>query len=108
MWQQTLNTRGILTFDHTLLSPTPADIRGLSNTSHLEQLNKRYWYVCQDFTEYKYPHQPKRFPEIMLCLPEIRYIAGKRDKCDAKADGASRWCRFQAFVCAVSRNILQM
>ena len=54
-----------------------ADIRGLSNTSQLEQLNKRYWYVCQDYTEYKYPHQPKRFPEIMMCLPEIRCIAGK-------------------------------
>ncbi|XP_029115569.1 nuclear receptor subfamily 6 group A member 1-A [Scleropages formosus] len=53
------------------------DIRGLSNVSHLEQLNKRYWYVCQDYTEYKYPHQPKRFPEVMMCLPEIRCIAGK-------------------------------
>ncbi|XP_065818018.1 nuclear receptor subfamily 6 group A member 1-A [Labrus bergylta] len=53
------------------------DIRGLSNISQLEQLNKRYWYVCQDYTEYKYPHQPKRFPEIMMCLPEIRCIAGK-------------------------------
>ncbi|XP_055080300.1 nuclear receptor subfamily 6 group A member 1-A isoform X1 [Periophthalmus magnuspinnatus] len=53
------------------------DIRGLSNVSQLEQLNKRYWYVCQDYTEYKYPHQPKRFPEIMMCLPEIRCIAGK-------------------------------
>lgn len=54
-----------------------SDIRGLSNVSQLEQLNKRYWYVCQDYTEYKYPHQPKRFPEIMICLPEIRCIAGK-------------------------------
>lgn len=45
--------------------------------SQLEQLNKRYWYVCQDYTEYKYPHQPKRFPEIMMCLPEIRCIAGE-------------------------------
>ncbi|XP_048861269.1 nuclear receptor subfamily 6 group A member 1-A isoform X2 [Brienomyrus brachyistius] len=53
------------------------DIRGLTNVSQLEQLNKRYWYVCQDYTEYKYPHQPKRFPEIMMCLPEIRCIAGK-------------------------------
>ncbi|KAJ8388771.1 hypothetical protein AAFF_G00130040 [Aldrovandia affinis] len=53
------------------------DIRGLTNVSQLEQLNKRYWYVCQDYTEYKYPHQPKRFPEIMICLPEIRCIAGK-------------------------------
>ncbi|XP_043386250.1 nuclear receptor subfamily 6 group A member 1 isoform X4 [Lepidochelys kempii] len=53
------------------------DIRGLTNTSQLEQLNKRYWYVCQDFTEYKYPHQPNRFPDLMMCLPEIRYIAGK-------------------------------
>ncbi|KAK1787032.1 hypothetical protein P4O66_017412 [Electrophorus voltai] len=53
------------------------DIRGLSNVAQLEQLNKRYWYVCQDYTEYKYPHQPKRFPEIMMCLPEIRCIAGK-------------------------------
>lgn len=53
------------------------DIRGLTNVTQLEQLNKRYWYVCQDYTEYKYPHQPKRFPEIMMCLPEIRCIAGK-------------------------------
>ncbi|KAM9594903.1 nuclear receptor subfamily 6 group A member 1 isoform X3 [Harpia harpyja] len=53
------------------------DIRGLTNASQLEQLNKRYWYVCQDFTEYKYPHQPNRFPDLMMCLPEIRYIAGK-------------------------------
>ncbi|GAA6093381.1 nuclear receptor subfamily 6 group A member 1-A isoform X1, partial [Tachysurus ichikawai] len=52
-------------------------IRGLTNVAQLEQLNKRYWYVCQDYTEYKYPHQPKRFPEIMMCLPEIRCIAGK-------------------------------
>ncbi|KAL0186459.1 hypothetical protein M9458_018129, partial [Cirrhinus mrigala] len=50
-------------------------IRGLTNVTQLEQLNKRYWYVCQDYTEYKYPHQPKRFPEIMMCLPEIRCIA---------------------------------
>lgn len=53
------------------------DIRGLTNVTQLEQLNKRYWYVCQDYTEYKYPHQPKRFPEIMMCLPEIRCIAGE-------------------------------
>ncbi|XP_016111693.1 nuclear receptor subfamily 6 group A member 1-A-like [Sinocyclocheilus grahami] len=53
------------------------DIRDLTNVTQLEQLNKRYWYVCQDYTEYKYPHQPKRFPEIMMCLPEIRCIAGK-------------------------------
>ncbi|KAM6047212.1 nuclear receptor subfamily 6 group A member 1 isoform 4-T4 [Theristicus caerulescens] len=53
------------------------DIRGLTNASQLEQLNKRYWYVCQDFTEYKYPHQPNRFPDLMMCLPEIRYIAAK-------------------------------
>ncbi|CAB1319591.1 unnamed protein product [Coregonus sp. 'balchen'] len=53
------------------------DIRGLTNVSQLEQLNKRYWYMCQDYTEYKYPHQPKRFPEIMMCLPEVRFMAGK-------------------------------
>ncbi|KAG2469890.1 NR6A1 protein, partial [Polypterus senegalus] len=53
------------------------DIQGLSNVSQLEQLNKRYWYVCQDYTEFKYSHQPNRFPELMMCLPEIRYIAGK-------------------------------
>lgn len=52
------------------------DIRGLSSASQLEQLNKRYWYICQDFTEYKYTHQPNRFPDLMMCLPEIRYIAG--------------------------------
>ncbi|XP_012695297.2 nuclear receptor subfamily 6 group A member 1-A isoform X2 [Clupea harengus] len=53
------------------------DIRGLTNVEQVEQLNKRYWYVCQDLTESKYPHQPKRFPEIMMYLPEIRCIAGK-------------------------------
>ncbi|KAM5259003.1 nuclear receptor subfamily 6 group A member 1 isoform 1-T1 [Hipposideros larvatus] len=53
------------------------DIRGLASASQLEQLNKRYWYICQDFTEYKYTHQPNRFPDLMMCLPEIRYIAGK-------------------------------
>ncbi|XP_072344534.1 nuclear receptor subfamily 6 group A member 1 isoform X1 [Scyliorhinus torazame] len=53
------------------------DIGGLTNVSQLEQLNKRYWYVCQDYTEFKYPHQTNRFPELMMCLPEIRYIAGK-------------------------------
>ncbi|XP_046901393.1 nuclear receptor subfamily 6 group A member 1-A-like [Hypomesus transpacificus] len=53
------------------------DIRGLINVSQLEQLNKRYWYVCQDLMECKYPQQPKRFTEIMMCLPEIRCIAGK-------------------------------
>ncbi|CAJ0944591.1 unnamed protein product [Ranitomeya imitator] len=53
------------------------DIQGLSSISQLEQLNKRYWYVCQDFTEYRYPHQPNRFRDLMMCLPEIRYIAGK-------------------------------
>ncbi|KAF7241092.1 Nuclear receptor subfamily 6 group A member 1 [Varanus komodoensis] len=53
------------------------DIRGLANAPQLEQLNKRCWYVCQDFMELKYPHQPSRFPDLMMCLPEIRYIAGK-------------------------------
>uniref|UniRef100_P70033-2 Isoform Oo of Nuclear receptor subfamily 6 group A member 1 n=1 Tax=Xenopus laevis TaxID=8355 RepID=P70033-2 len=53
------------------------DIQGISSASQVEQLNKRYWYVCQDFTEYRYPHQPNRFPDLMMCLPEVRYIAGK-------------------------------
>ncbi|XP_012823722.1 nuclear receptor subfamily 6 group A member 1 isoform X2 [Xenopus tropicalis] len=53
------------------------DIQGISSVSQVEQLNKRYWYVCQDFTEYRYPHQPNRFPDLMMCLPEVRYIAGK-------------------------------
>lgn len=53
------------------------DIRGLSNISQLEQLNKRYWCVCQDYIESKYPLQPKRFPEIMMCLPDIRCISTK-------------------------------
>ncbi|KAM3912381.1 nuclear receptor subfamily 6 group A member 1 isoform 1-T1 [Leptodactylus fuscus] len=53
------------------------DIQGFSSSAQLEQLNKRYWYVCQDFTEYRYPHQPSRFADLMMCLPEIRYISGK-------------------------------
>ncbi|XP_039902424.1 nuclear receptor subfamily 6 group A member 1-A-like isoform X2 [Simochromis diagramma] len=53
------------------------DIRGLSSISQLEQLNKRYWCVCQDYIESKYPLQPKRFPEIMMCLPDIRCISTK-------------------------------
>lgn len=55
----------------------PPDIRGLTNTAQLEQLNKRYWYACQDFMEFRHPHQPSRFPDLMMCLPEIRYIAGE-------------------------------
>ncbi|XP_063287151.1 nuclear receptor subfamily 6 group A member 1 [Pelobates fuscus] len=53
------------------------DIQGLSSVSQLEQLNKRYWFVCQEFTECRYAHQHNRFPDLMMCLPEIRYIAGK-------------------------------
>ncbi|KPP70420.1 nuclear receptor subfamily 6 group A member 1-A-like [Scleropages formosus] len=53
------------------------DIQGITGVSQLEQLNKRYWYACQDLTERQYPHQPGRFPELMVCLPEIRCIAGK-------------------------------
>lgn len=81
-----------LFFFSTFFICIPSDIRGLSNISQLEQLNKRYWYVCQDYTEYKYPHQPKRFPEIMMCLPEIRCIAGKRDSYGVINTAASRWC----------------
>uniref|UniRef100_A0A8C5QBX8 Nuclear receptor subfamily 6 group A member 1 n=1 Tax=Leptobrachium leishanense TaxID=445787 RepID=A0A8C5QBX8_9ANUR len=53
------------------------DIPGLSSASQLEQLNKRYWFVCQEFTECRFPHQHTRFSDLMMCLPEVRYIAGK-------------------------------
>ncbi|XP_073446818.1 nuclear receptor subfamily 6 group A member 1 isoform X2 [Dendrobates tinctorius] len=53
------------------------DIQGLSSISQLEQLNRKYWYLCQDFIEYRYPHQPSRFSDVMMCLPQIRVIAGK-------------------------------
>ena len=81
-----------------------ADIRGLSNTSQLEQLNKRYWYVCQDYTEYKYPHQPKRFPEIMMCLPEIRCIAGKASKYWAVHWALHFWWNPTFFCCMVDNS----
>ncbi|KAL6090212.1 hypothetical protein STEG23_036028, partial [Scotinomys teguina] len=66
------------------------DIRGLTSASQLEQLNKRYWYICQDFTEYKYTHQPNRFPDLMMCLPEIRYIADKRIRMETHRIRGSR------------------
>lgn len=72
------------------------DIRGLTSASQLEQLNKRYWYICQDFTEYKYTHQPNRFPDLMMCLPEIRYIAGNISKVILKI-----LCLHRNFCCAV-------
>uniref|UniRef100_A0A8C4QIX5 Nuclear receptor subfamily 6, group A, member 1b n=1 Tax=Eptatretus burgeri TaxID=7764 RepID=A0A8C4QIX5_EPTBU len=38
-------------------------------------INKRYWMLCQEFIEGGRPSP--RFPDLMVCLPEIRYVAAK-------------------------------
>lgn len=52
----------------------------------IEEINKRYWYACQRFTELRAMERnidgisgggASRFRDLMLCLPEIRYVAGK-------------------------------
>lgn len=78
----------------SLLNIILSDIRGLINVSQLEQLNKRYWYVCQDLMECKYPQQPKRFTEIMMCLPEIRCIAGQYASRDTAGLGVKYWYEY--------------
>uniref|UniRef100_H2YGS5 Nuclear receptor n=1 Tax=Ciona savignyi TaxID=51511 RepID=H2YGS5_CIOSA len=68
------------------------DIKGLQEVERVEEINKRYWYACQRFTELRAMERnagrsngspnstasgASRFRDLMLCLPEIRYVAGK-------------------------------
>ncbi|XP_077968662.1 nuclear receptor subfamily 6 group A member 1-like isoform X2 [Styela clava] len=62
------------------------DIKGLQEVDQIEEINKRYWYACQRFTELRAMERnidgisgggAGRFRDLMLCLPEIRYVAGK-------------------------------
>ncbi|XP_078687543.1 nuclear receptor subfamily 6 group A member 1-like isoform X2 [Branchiostoma floridae x Branchiostoma belcheri] len=53
------------------------DVKNLRDAELIESVNKRFWYACQDYIEAQYPHQPARFRELMMCLPEIRYVTSK-------------------------------
>nr|CAB3248543.1 GCNF nuclear receptor [Phallusia mammillata] len=68
------------------------DIKGLEEVDRVEDINKRYWYACQRFTEMRALERSverrglngnaaangaQRFRDLMLCLPEIRFVAGK-------------------------------
>nr|XP_018671659.1 nuclear receptor isoform X1 [Ciona intestinalis] len=68
------------------------DIKGLQEVERVEEINKRYWYACQRYTELRAMERnagrsdassnaaasgASRFRDLMLCLPEIRYVAGK-------------------------------
>eukprot|EP00058_Branchiostoma_floridae_P009807 XP_002595295.1 hypothetical protein BRAFLDRAFT_96828 [Branchiostoma floridae] len=53
------------------------DVKNLRDAELIESVNKRFWYACQDYIEAQYPHQPTRFRELMMCLPEIRYVTSK-------------------------------
>ncbi|XP_076807619.1 nuclear receptor subfamily 6 group A member 1-like isoform X1 [Clavelina lepadiformis] len=66
------------------------DIKGLQEVDKVEEINKRYWYACQRYTEHRAMDRnagrhnasptasgASRFRDLMLCLPDIRYVAGK-------------------------------
>ena len=77
-----------------LVAFSPTDIKGLQQVDKVEDINKRYWYACQRFTELRAMERSAgrldangtttpvsngaaRFRDLMLCLPEIRCVAGK-------------------------------
>jgi len=64
----------------------------LQEVDQVEQINKQYWYACQRYIEMRTMERSNgdrnnpvssaaagslRFREIMLCLPEIRHVAGR-------------------------------
>ena len=73
------------------------DIKNLENPIAVEQINKTYWYKTQAWIEMRYKFktqnenkdmsqqqrnellesQQQRFRQLMLCLPEVRSIAGR-------------------------------
>ena len=75
------------------MSAIYTDIKGLQQVDKVEDINKRYWYACQRFTELRAMERnagrldgngtpsaatgAARFRDLMLCLPEIRCVAGK-------------------------------
>lgn len=61
-------------------------MNGLQEVEQVEEINKRYWYACQRFTELRALERNSdrpngvgatRFRDLMLCLPEIRLMARK-------------------------------
>ena len=63
----------------------------------VEEINKRYWFASQRYVEIQAMERSAadrqdsvsaagsgsaRFREIMLCLPQVRYVAGKLLSCD--------------------------
>ena len=74
-----------------------SDIKGLQEVDKVEEINKQYWYACQRYVEQRAMESSEgdrsnaaasaasgsiRFREIMLCLPEVRLVAGKMLNCD--------------------------
>ena len=69
------------------------DIKGLQEVEKVEEINKRYWFACQRYVEFRAAGDrlnstssagsgSLRFREIMLCLPDVRCVAGKLLNCD--------------------------
>ena len=70
------------------------DIKGLEEVEKVEEINKKYWYACQQYIETRSPERNRfgnpgsaparssRFRDLMLCLPEIRFVVGKLLNCD--------------------------
>ena len=69
------------------------DIKNLENPIAVEEINKTYWYKTQAWIEMRHKfkvqnidknqmqllenQQQQRFRQLMLCLPEVRSIAGR-------------------------------
>ena len=69
------------------------DIKNLENPIAVEEINKTYWYKTQAWIEMRYKfkmqnidknslnqqlnQEQQRFRQLMLCLPEVRSIAGR-------------------------------
>lgn len=69
------------------------DIKNLENPIAVEEINKTYWYKTQAWIEMRHKFKTKnmsqqqqqqmmdgqqqRFRQLMLCLPEVRSIAGR-------------------------------
>ena len=74
-----------------------ADIKGIQEVEKVEEINKKYWCASQRYIEMRAVERSSgnrnnpasfasagslRFREIMLCLPEVRHVAGKMINCD--------------------------
>lgn len=88
----------------------------------VEEINKKYWFACQRFVELQAMERAAgdgqnpasssasgslRFREIMLCLPEVRYVAGKLLNCNV-AKLPLLFKVMNDIACKCKQNIINM